>query len=890
MRRERLLTRVGTLLAVAMALMATPAQALVQHPESEWTPDINLGPAPAVVGWWHYPASPYYNASAVAIGPNDAPTGYLTDYIITVRHQGLGMGNGVTFGNVDYSVCDEFVNPTADLRIVRIRNGSGPAALADWAAPYTGTDEATRTDRTAVIGGFGRARGTEYSTYYTWGAADNPPVQRWGQNKVESSYDGLGASSLFGETYKSNVLIASFDDYNVGSYVPYESAVAEYDSGGGWFLPVGSQWKLAGLSAYAEGGYGKSYFRGGGIQRQYPIRISSYANWIDAVFKRSTWQSTTGGWADAANWSAGVPSGTDKFAVFTNSLSDSRTVTVSAGTPFGTLRFDSLGNYTIDSAEAGELECRATIGAGAIEVYAANGAGSHTITAPIKLTSSLVINQTSTSALVTLAGPITTPGGTTGLTKVGAGTLVLSGSNTFNGGLEIQKGTVRVTSAGALGTHSTSPGAADVTLKAAGLDFRTDTDLAFTHSVKVVPLTGSTATSTLNVDRLTAGTGGTVTLGALTTDGAVTLNVTSTSGCSAAFSGKASFTNLGSSGVATINTASADLALTGGVSMTTGTLIKTGPQKLTLSGTPQVYGSGTLLKVNDGALALNVDTGSATWAKLGLVTSNAAAVSFAVTQHLAPVSLGGTSNASIAAGGTKTLFVKSLDIAGGASPSARLNLADNNLVVDYTGGASPLTQIQGWIRSGANEDPATGTLRWSGNGITSSMAADPNVNTAGLLVGVGVRQAVDPGDSHGFKMDDMTTLDGMSVGSNSVVAKFTYMGDANLDGAITAADYAVIDWYATFGVSGAETMGWMTGDFNLDGRIDASDYALIDWAATFQGGSLGAAGPGLLGLSASFQDAGLEGALGGATVVPEPGTLLILCAGAAGFLRSRRRR
>ncbi|MCX5677225.1 MAG: hypothetical protein NTX87_19745, partial [Planctomycetota bacterium] len=351
MRSEYLLIRLGALLAVAMALMATPAQALVQHSESEWTPGSGLvTPPPAVVGWWGYYYSPYYNASAVAIGPNNAPAGYLTDYVITVRHQGGVIGNGMNFGNVDYSVYDEFVNPTADLRILRIRDGSGqPAALADWAAAYSGTDETTRTDRTAVIGGFGRARGTKYASYYTWAAADVPAFQRWGQNKLEQTLDGYGAASFFGETYKSNVLIASFDAYNAGSYVPYESAVAEFDSGGGWFLPVDGLWKLVGLSAYAEGASdGKSYFSGGTVQRQYPIRISSYSNWIEAVFNRSTWQSTTGNWADAGNWSAGVPIpiGVDKFAVFLNSSSDGRTVTVSANTPFGTIRFDSRSNYT----------------------------------------------------------------------------------------------------------------------------------------------------------------------------------------------------------------------------------------------------------------------------------------------------------------------------------------------------------------------------------------------------------------------------------------------------------------------------------------------------------------------------------------------------------------
>jgi len=864
----------GIVLAIAVALAATPAQALVQHPESEWTPDINLGPAPAVVGRWAYAVAPYYNASAVAIGPKDAPTGYLTDYVITVRHQGGGIGNGVNFGNVDYSVYDEFINPTADLRIVRIRNGSGPAALADWAAPYTGTDEATRTDRTAVIGGFGRARGTEYATYYSWAAADNPPVQRWGQNKVESFSDGVTVSSLFGETYKSNVLMASFDDYNIGSYVPYESAVAEYDSGGGWFLPVGSQWKLAGLSAYTGGDYGKSYFSGGGVQGQYPIRISSYANWIDAVFKRSTWQSTTGGWAEAANWSAGVPSGVDKFAVFVNTLSDSRTVTVSAISRFGTIRFDSLGNYTIDSTGPGELVCQATTGAGAIEVYGANGAGSHTITAPIKLTSPLVVNQTSTSALLTLAGPLTTPSGLTaptGLTKVGGGTLVLSGSNTFNGGLEIQKGTVRVMSAGALGTPSTDPkfGIVGVTLKAAGLDFRTDADLTFAHSVKVTTLTGSTVTSALNVDRLTGGTGRSVTLGTLTADGAVTLNVTSATGCSAAFSGMASFTNLGLSGVATIDTAGADLALTGGVSLASGTLTKSGSNALTLSGT-QTYGSGTTLKVSGGTLALNADAGSASAYNLAVnVTGAGAAVNFGSSQHLAALTVGGTSTATLAEGSNKVVATKVFHIDGDSIPTGKFDITDARLVVNYEG-ANPMPVIRDQIISAFNN------FAWNGNGITSgNMTADPYGSySIGYADNSQLPVPYGPGNPFGDTED---------VAPNAILVRYTLIGDIDLNGIINDIDILFLtNNYLSL------VPDWFNGDvFGYDGIVDDADvlFQANSYLSTV-GQVTGDLGVGLgVGLGGGI--GGGIGEFGGA--VPEPATMGLLLLGGAVMLARRRR-
>jgi hypothetical protein len=205
----------------------------------------------------------------------------------------------------------------------------------------------------------------------------------------------------------------------------------------------------------------------------------------------------------------------------------------------------------------------------------------------------------------------------------------------------------------------------------------------------------------------------------------------------------------------------------------------------------------------------------------------------------------------------------------GGVPKGQLDITSGNVIVDYTDGTSPLVQIQDLIRSGMNRD-LSGILRWTGNGITSSIAADPDVNTDMLLMAVGVRTAIDPGDGT-FKMLPMTTVEGVSVPSSSVVFKFTYAGDADLDGKITAADYAVIDWYASHGVTGGATQGWMTGDFDLDGKITAADYALIDYAASHQSGLLGGAG----GMSSM--------------AVPEPATLALLALGAAAMITRRRR-
>ena len=60
-----------------------------------------------------------------------------------------------------------------------------------------------------------------------------------------------------------------------------------------------------------------------------------------------------------------------------------------------------------------------------------------------------------------------------------------------------------------------------------------------------------------------------------------------------------------------------------------------------------------------------------------------------------------------------------------------------------------------------------------------------------------------------------------------ITAKYTYFGDANLDGRITSDDYFRID--SGFLAQPAKRL-YRDGDFNYDDRITSDDYFLIDSA------------------------------------------------------------
>jgi fibronectin-binding autotransporter adhesin len=121
-----------------------------------------------------------------------------------------------------------------------------------------------------------------------------------------------------------------------------------------------------------------------------------------------------------------------------------------------------------------------------------------------------------------------------------------------------------------------------------------------------------------------------------------------------------------------------------------------------------------------------------------------------------------------------------------------------------------------------------GGAKWNGGGITSTAAENDTTH----LTALGVIQN-DQGGSPVYT--SANTFDGTAPGAGDILVKYTYFGDANLDGKVDGSDYSLID--AGYASHGALT-GWYNGDFNYDGVVDGSDYALIDNAFNNQTGNL----------------------------------------------------
>ena len=234
---KRLIRSVGLAVIAVACASAKPATALIIHPGDD-PPNALSTPPTAVVGRWGT------NGSAVAVS---------STHVITTRHQGGDVGRTVTINGTAYRAAEITNAPgTVDLRIVRLETLDGrPANLAEFVSVYEPTDE---VGQTLVLGGFGDGRGADVIggpgpfnnqvIGYEWDGVRG--TQRWGANQATATQNDANILAA----WTNDVIIADFDA--PGSGVFAEGTLADGDSGGGWFINDGGEWKVAALSHAVE--------------------------------------------------------------------------------------------------------------------------------------------------------------------------------------------------------------------------------------------------------------------------------------------------------------------------------------------------------------------------------------------------------------------------------------------------------------------------------------------------------------------------------------------------------------------------------------------------------------------------------------------------------------
>ncbi len=272
------------------------------------------------------------------------------------------------------------------------------------------------------------------------------------------------------------------------------------------------------------------------------------------------------------------------------------------------------------------------------------------------------------------------------------------------------------------------------------------------------------------------------------------------------------------------------------------TWVKGGPGVLIIGGA-QSNGVDAQINVQAGILQMDTNAGSSTSRTLTLnvagTSGSPATLVLNTTQHLNGIVVGSYGQATLSTNGASYIDTNELSVCG----TGKLDLKDNDMIIRD---GSAFQNVWNSIAAARN----TGPILWQGNGITTS--AFTNHTGLGVIVN---------DDGSGAALHP--TFDGQGVDTDCVLVKYTWNGDANLDGLVNADDYYQIDVGGMLGLS-----GWYWGDFNYDGVINADDYFLIDGAYIGQSGTLSARN---------------------VAAVPEAGVLgVIVCLGGALILRGRR--
>ncbi len=483
---------------------------------------------------------------------------------------------------------------------------------------------------------------------------------------------------------------------------------------------------------------------------------------------------------------------------------------------------------------------------------------------------------------LTYAGTIANNGGTNGLTINGIagdnGTVSLVGSNSYSGGTTITGGTLRINSDAALGTTTFNPNIAFNGTVASGggtLQLASGFSGAFSNSRNIAVAAGASGTFDTNGN------------GPITYTGSVTV-------ASGGIFGKAGAgtleldtpLNIGSGGGLSVS--GGTLRLKYGSTPTIGTNVSAsvfGGATLDLAGSTSQLSQSVHIVNNSGAAGTGgellvssttpLTVGAITGVGNMVVASGANLTAYQVRQN--SLTINGTATVALVPSGSGSTTsptgpnnvnfssnLGSLSIGGTLNAwTGKLDIGNNGLVIQYGATADPYATIVNLIKS------AYGTGNWTGNGITSGLAAAAANSQTPLNIG---RRDFKPGQN-----GDPTSLvfAGQTITTSAVLVRLTYMDDLILAGDMSQGNATsdALRFAANYGTGTT----WTVGDLNHDGVINTGD-ALI-FAANY-----------VTGLPSLDGTTGNAAALGGAAAVPESASILLAALGALGFGLGARRR
>ena len=291
---------------------------------------------------------------------------------------------------------------------------------------------------TSLTGSFLSANVTGLDSAYTL---------QYGANELDAQHKATIALALGSNA--SNVHVGSQTvNLSIGNAAPTGSADLSYTLGG----VTGSGTRTAGAgSSAATGTYtavvGANSFNitasdSNASNSPQTVAFSQTGYSGQMVWSGGTGTYATGGsWTDSTIGGAQMAPGLDLAyqTVDTATFSGAGGIVSLGGSSpsLNAITFNNSGSYTIDQNTSGGITL-----AGASPTI--TSAGTHAISAPLTLTSSLTTTVSNLGDSLTLSGGIGQSSAGMGLTKNGLGTLTLSGLNTYSGLTNITGGTLLV--------------------------------------------------------------------------------------------------------------------------------------------------------------------------------------------------------------------------------------------------------------------------------------------------------------------------------------------------------------------------------------------------------------------------------------------------------------
>jgi autotransporter-associated beta strand protein len=445
--------------------------------------------------------------------------------------------------------------------------------------------------------------------------------------------------------------------------------------------------------------YDLTLVSGGAAEQLRVAGPSTTGNWTQTA-------SGTFSWGEAGNWSGGtIPGSSGDIANFGAATANSQIINLDQARALGVLNFNNTGggNYTI-----GGNGFNLTLNAGGAGAIVTNSNGNNIISAPVTIGDVTIINAVGGTSL-TLSGVVSSSGPqSVTIGTGGTGTVVLSNTNTFSGGLDIASGNVSIptinnsSTSGPLGTQTA------VTLGAPG------------NSIGTLEYTG--ASSSTNMPFVAAAGGG----GSIQVDSnAAVLTL------SGSITGSGSF---GTSGPGTVVLENATNSFSGGLNLNSGTL-RAG------NANSGVIGSGSVTFGASNTPTLDLNGNSPTTGLLsgsganGLVTNSAASGTATLTlsgagsaTYHGSINKGATADVALAltGGGTQTLT-------GSSNFTGGIAVQNGTLRIGNGASLSPANSLT--LGSGANSGVlALGDGNGAGNLTVSSLALS-GTGTSNAVVG-----------------------------------------------------------------------------------------------------------------------------------------------------------